>query len=155
MINLMKIFGILLDFSSPVSLSVKYAILSLGFLVLLVNLILNGMQLYIVLVDYIPTVVDAVLAVKVGEPDLDMEDELARLFISDFIPYFFRSLSTWAIPLIFSVHLFWTGKWKDLWLKLQKIEREIKLPEKFYKDCRHRCYLSFCLLLLVLSPTKK
>ena len=54
-----------------------------------------------------------------------------------------------SVPLIFNI-LMYTPKWKNLWLCLDKIQKEFQLDETFHRQCRRQCYIGLALLLLVI-----
>lgn len=67
--------------------------------------------------------------------------QIAVCAVVSFIPvihlvFFFKSLRSFS-------------HFRDLWLIVMKIHREIKLSKTFYKDCRKKCLFAILLLLLV------
>ena len=78
----------------------------------------------------------------------EKQDEFAEL-LRDFcrIPLF---LSTPIIHLFFMGNVLLTRNWKDLCFVLLKIQKEMKLDEKFHQKCRHHCLVAIGLLLMVI-----
>ena len=46
---------------------------------------------------------------------------------------------------------FFTRCWGNLWMHLQRVEREMNLSDEFHRRCRIRCYLAFTLFLVTVN----
>ena len=78
-------------------------------------------------------------------------EQFCRIELAHLISFVFRLFETSGVPAIFTIHLYLTGRWTQLWSILDKIEEEMgTLPAKFNRKCRKRCYLAFALLILVI-----
>lgn len=148
MIEIFKVFGFYLEFcNSKLTLNVRSIMVFLGFLTFGITFLLNVLQGYILIVYLITVIVD--ITIDYGKINYELGDDTSRLLIVDLAQTVIYTSLVSGVQLIFMAHLFVTKKWKNLWLNLIKIQHEMKLPEKFFKKCRNRCYLALLLLFLV------
>lgn len=148
LIQIAKMFGYQLEVcNSKLAQDAKCTIVVFGFFVFIITCIVNVLEEYNLIVQIIPFVVD--LARTYKEFNLELGDDVTRLLLVDLFQVLFFSSMVSIVQFTFLFHRFVSGKWKDLWLNLLKIQHEIKLTESFYKKCRNRCYLALFLLFLV------
>lgn len=142
------IAGLKLDLSNIDSVLVKVAYYSYALLLVLTNILVNGSQamhnLYYAtgsLLEDLTSKVHLVLG-TVGEE--------CRLQMANGANYYYRYLLLiLGVPIIFSVNLVIKGKWTRLWTNLRRIQKELRLNERFYANCRKQCYLGLGLFGLV------
>lgn len=145
---MIAIAGLKLNPSSSNSFQVKVAISAWGLLLFSFNVLVNGFQATYNLYHATENLLDELRSFIVTISEIvDIE---CRLEMAHGANYYYRSLFlTLGVPLIFSVHLFMTGRWKKLWSTLQTIQLETRLSTDFYARCRKRCYLGLGLFTLV------
>ena len=153
---LMRIFGLQSDISSPSrSFLFKFVQYALSFFAILLLLagwfyfISRGIELYFKYGLYTTFVVE----IYWNNDNISKEigDEVVRLHLILCFRRDYRLALILISPSILLVHFYLTGRWKNLWLNVQKIEEEMQLGNQFFRICRNRCcYLALCVLFLVI-----
>lgn len=142
------IAGLKLDLSITNSLSVKLAQCAWGFLLILFNILVNGLQAAYNFYHASEDTLD-ILELMIVEAAKAV-DVACRMDLMIGGHYYYRYLLLFlGVPLTLYVHLVLTGKWKKLWLNLQTIQNEFRPREEFYSKCRNQCYLGLVFFFLV------
>ena len=153
---LMRIFGLQLDIlSPPQSFLFKVAQYVLSFFAILmflagwINFITRGLGYYFNFGLYTAFLVDVYWTF--ANISKEIGDEIVRHNLMLCFRLDYRLLLILLSPSILAFHLFLTGRWKNLWLTVIKIEEEMQLSNTFFRICRNRCcYLVLCVLFLVM-----
>ena len=64
----------------------------------------------------------------------------------------FQNTLPLAIPLLFSIDFYCADKWKQILNCMENLDLELRLPIKFYRNCRKRNVFIIIMLLMVYSP---
>ena len=70
--------------------------------------------------------------------------------VLEWLKNMFQILFITGVPIIFASNFYLTGRWRDLTITIQKLDREIGFSSIFYSRCRKCCYFSMFLALLVI-----
>lgn len=134
-ILLLDLFGIQLRVSSfRRSSIVRGTLISIGILMLLTNILINHVSFVYIFTKN--------LAGRSSKP------KGTAAFLNTVFGISVKVILSMGIHLVFMIYSF-TSTWKDLWDLLLEIQKEMKLPASFYKDCRKHCYFLLLLLILV------
>ena len=69
--------------------------------------------------------------------------------VLEWLKNMFQILFVTGVPLIFTVNVYLTGRWRELTKTIQNLDREIRFSSSFYNRCRRCCCSSIFLAFLV------
>ena len=146
LISFTKLFGYNLNSISAhyeKSIVKRWVLPSLAWLFLFTNCVVN----FLSAASLVPEKFNYIMETAINT----QMEQFCRIELAHLISFIFRLFETSGVPAIFTIHLYLTGRWTQLWSILDKIEEEMgTLPAKFNRKCRKRCYLAFALLILVI-----
>lgn len=61
----------------------------------------------------------------------------------------FQNILPLALPLLFSIEIYCADKWKEIVNCMENIDLELRLPIKFYRNCRKKIVFVIIMLLMV------
>lgn len=142
---LMNIFGVRLDSNERDAgkglCRTRCIPAALGSVFLILNVSFSAFSVFHEMSEHFPIIIFLVLEMN--------HEQFSRIELADLISNLYRHFLVSSVPIIFTFHLHLTGQWKDLWATLKLIQEEMKLTEKFYRQCRLHCCCAILLLIAV------
>jgi len=59
--------------------------------------------------------------------------------LMDIFSKIFDKIFIIMVPLLFAVNYYFTGRWDNVWVCIQRIDREIVLGNNFKRQCKRQC----------------
>ena len=141
------VFGFNLNITKHTNIVVRFAGLAFGVFFVISHLIINGpCGLFRDEAKYNIYKEEDTLLQQINPNTMNAKDVL--YIVSDLIK-FTLFVSTPLIHLIFMRNILMTKKWENLWRKMKKIQRQMKLDDLFYCKLRRGCLIALAFLILV------
>ena len=109
---------------------------------LLGNIVIHGLLTSVIVPQYLT-------AFLFYKNYTDLPSTFVRIDLIHLIQFLLRIIVMIAVPAVFTIRLYATGRWMTLWSTLLEIQPAMDLSRQFYRQCRNCSLASLSLLVLV------